>query len=340
MKRKSFIRSSIGALTASYLPAIPKISASEDETLLVSPVFLKAGDLIGITAPAGYITTGEIRSAVQKMESWGYKIRIGETIDKRDFTFGGTDEERTTDFQQMLDDPKVKAIMCARGGYGVVRIIDKLNWEKFKVKPKWIIGFSDVTVFHSHLNKNFGIASIHSKMCNSFPDDWSLAEPMQIETIESIQLALSGKKMKYSAISNQQNKLGTADGVLIGGNLKMLETLAGTRSDINTAGKILFVEDTGEYMYSVDRMFWNLRRTGKLSQLKGLIVGGFKIKVDEDSDDFGKSLQDVVLEKVKAYHYPVCFDFPVGHQKNNYALKCGIRHRLDVSPDNVILKEI
>ena len=177
-------------------------------------------------------------------------------------------------------------------------------------------------------------------MCNSFPDDWSLAEPMQIETIESIQLALSGKKMKYSAISNQQNKLGTADGVLIGGNLKMLETLAGTRSDINTAGKILFVEDTGEYMYSVDRMFWNLRRTGKLSQLKGLIVGGFKIKVDEDSDDFGKSLQDVVLEKVKAYHYPVCFDFPVGHQKNNYALKCGIRHRLDVSPDNVILKEI
>ena len=340
MKRKSFIRSSIGALTASYLPAIPKISASEDETLLVSPVFLKAGDLIGITAPAGYITTGEIRSAVQKMESWGYKIRIGETIDKRDFTFGGTDEERTTDFQQMLDDPKVKAIMCARGGYGVVRIIDKLNWEKFKLKPKWIIGFSDITVFHSHLNKNFGIASIHSKMCNSFPDDWSLAEPIQIETIEAIQLALSGKKMKYSATPNPQNKVGTADGVLIGGNLKMLETLAGTKSDINTAGKILFVEDTGEYMYNVDRMFWNLKRTGKLSQLKGLIIGGFKIKVDEDSDDFGKTLQDVVLEKVNAYHYPVCFDFPVGHQRNNYALKCGVKHRLEVKNENVSLKEI
>jgi muramoyltetrapeptide carboxypeptidase len=340
MKRKSFIQSSIGALTASYLPAIPKISSIGDETLFVSPAFLKTGDIIGITAPAGYITSEEIRSAVQKMEGWGYKIQVGETIDKRDFTFGGTDEERTKDLQQMLDDPKIKAIMCARGGYGVVRIIDKLNWEKFKVKPKWIIGFSDATVFHSHLNKNFGIASIHSKMCNSFPDDWSLAEPMQIETIESIQLALSGKKMKYSAISSQQNKLGTADGVLIGGNLKMLETLAGTRSDINTAGKILFVEDTGEYMYSIDRMFWNLKRTGKLSQLKGLIVGGFKIKVDEDSDDFGRTLQDVVLEKVKAWHYPVCFDFPVGHQKNNYALKCGVKHRLTVSPDNVILKEI
>jgi muramoyltetrapeptide carboxypeptidase len=340
MKRKSFIQSSFGAFTASYLPALPKFQAIEDEALFVSPAFLKAGDIIGITAPAGYITSEEIRSAVQKMESWGYKIKIGETIDKRDFTFGGTDEERTKDFQQMLDDPKIKAIMCARGGYGVVRIIDKLNWEKFKAKPKWIIGFSDVTVFHSHLNKNFGIASIHSKMCNSFPDDWSLAEPIQIETIEAIQLALSGKKMKYTVTPNPQNKLGTADGVLIGGNLKMLETLAGTKSDINTAGKILFVEDTGEYMYSVDRMFWNLKRTGKLSQLKGLIVGGFKIKVDEDSDDFGKTLQDVVLEKVKAYHYPVCFDFPVGHQRNNYALKCGVKHRLEIKNENVSLKEI
>ena len=340
MKRKSFIQSSFGAFTVSYLPALPKFQAIEDEALFVSPAFLKAGDIIGITAPAGYITSEEIRSAVQKMESWGYKIQIGETIDKRDFTFGGTDEERTKDFQQMLDDPKIKAIMCARGGYGVVRIIDKLNWEKFKAKPKWIIGFSDVTVFHSHLNKNFGIASIHSKMCNSFPDDWSLAEPIQIETIEAIQLALSGKKMKYTATPNPQNKLGTADGVLIGGNLKMLETLAGTKSDINTAGKILFAEDTGEYMYNVDRMFWNLKRTGKLSQLKGLIVGGFKIKVDEDSDDFGKTLQDVVLEKVKAYHYPVCFDFPVGHQRNNYALKCGVKHKLIVNNSVVSLNEI
>jgi muramoyltetrapeptide carboxypeptidase len=221
-----------------------------------------------------------------------------------------------------------------------VRIVDKLNWEKFKLFPKWIIGFSDLTVLHSHLNKNLGIASIHSKMCNSFPDDWNLAEPIQIETIESIQLALSGIKMKYTATPNLQNKPGTAEGVLIGGNLKTLETLAGTKSDINTAGKILFVEDTGEYMYSVDRMFWNLKRTGKLTQLKGLIIGGFKIKVDQDADDFGRTLQDVVLEKIKAYKYPVCFDFPVGHQKNNYALKCGVKHRLSVSADNVNLKEI
>jgi len=340
MERKDFINSSVGALAAASLPGLSKFNVAEGETLFVAPPALKTNDLIGITAPAGYITGAEIQSAIKKMESWGFQIKIGETIDKRDFTFGGSDEERAKDFQQMLDDPKIKAIMCARGGYGVVRIIDKLNWEKFKVKPKWIIGFSDATVFHSHLNRNLGIASIHSKMCNSFPDDWSIAEPIQIETIESIQKALSGAKMNYAATPNLQNKPGTAEGVLIGGNLKMLETLAGTKSDINTAGKILFVEDTGEYMYNVDRMFWNLKRTGKLSQLKGLIVGGFKIKVDEDADDFGKTLHDVVLEKIKAYRYPVCFDFPVGHQRNNYALKCGVRHRLNVSVDNVTLKEI
>jgi muramoyltetrapeptide carboxypeptidase len=340
MERKNFIRSSFAAMAAAGLPGLSKSEMIEYETLFLAPPALKANDIIGITSPAGYITTTEIQSAIKKMESWGFQIKIGETIDKRDFTFGGTDEERAKDLQQMLDDPKIKAIMCARGGYGAVRIIDKLNWDKFKLKPKWIIGFSDVTVFHSHLNRNLGIASIHSKMCNSFPDDWSHAEPIQIETIQSIQKALSGVKMNYTATPHLQNKNGIGEGVLIGGNLKMLETLTGTRSDINTAGKILFVEDTGEYMYNVDRMFWNLKRTGKLSQLKGLIVGGFKIKVDEDADDFGKTLHDVVLEKVKTWRYPVCFDFPVGHQRNNYALKCGVKHRLNVSADAVTLKEI
>lgn len=339
MKRKDFLQTSAAAFTASYLPSLPGISAI-DEPEFISPPALKKGDIIGITAPAGYITHEEIQSAVKKMESWGYKIKVGNTISKRDFTFGGTDDERATDFQQMLDDSSIKAIMCARGGYGTIRIIDKLNWDKFKAKPKWIIGFSDVTIFHSHVSRNLGIASIHSKMCNSFPDDWSTAEPIQIQTIESIQQALAGLKMKYSFDANPANKPGIAEGILIGGNLKTLESLSGTRSDINTAGKILFVEDTGEYMYSVDRMFWNLKRTGKLSQLKGLIIGGFKIKVDEDADDFGRTLQDVVLEKIKAYKYPVCFGFPVGHQKNNYALKCGVKHRLIVSVNEVTLKEL
>ena len=340
MKRKEFLTTAPGLLAAASLPPMLAEAVNKNDSNPVRPPYLKKGDTIGITAPAGYITAEEIQSAVSKIEEWGYKIKIGETIGKRDFTFGGTDEERVKDFQQMLDDPKIKAIICARGGYGAIRIIDKLNWEKLKTRPKWIIGFSDITVFHSHLNRNYGIASIHSKMCNSFPDDWSLAEPVQVETIESIQQALSGRKMKYTVVSNPQNKTGTGEGVLVGGNLKMLETLAGTKSDIRTSGKILFVEDTGEYLYNIDRMFWNLKRTGKLSGLKGLIIGGFKIKADADTEDFGRTLQDIVLEKVKGFHYPVCFDFPVGHQKNNFALKCGIRHRLTVTDVEVLLKEI
>jgi muramoyltetrapeptide carboxypeptidase len=240
----------------------------------------------------------------------------------------------------MLDDSKIKAIMCARGGYGSVRIIDHLRWDRFKARPKWIIGFSDVTVIHSHLNKNLGIASIHSKMCNSFPLDWNKAEMIQVETIDSIRKALSGEKMQYEIASNPANRPGVVSGVLIGGNLKTLESLAGSKSDINTEGKILFVEDTGEYMYSIDRMFWNLKRSGKLAGLKGLIIGGFKMKPDTSGEEFGRTLENVVMEKIKGYGYPVCFDFPVGHQKNNYALKCGVKHKLIVKAQSCTLTEV
>ena len=312
----------------------------DDAPAPILPRYLKPGDTIGITCPAGFITLQEIQPAMIQMVEWGFNIKVGDTVGKKDYTFGGTDEERARDFQQMLDDPKVKAIMCARGGYGFVRIIDKLNFTKLAAHPKWIIGFSDVTVLHCHLNRNFGIASIHSKMCNSFPDDWNKAEPIQIETILSIKQALTGQKMKYTAPVNPQNKPGRADGVLIGGNLKMIETLAGTKSDLRTTNKILFVEDTGEYLYSIDRMFWNLKRTGKLEKLAGLIVGGFKIKPDDPGEEFGRTVQDIVLERVKEYNYPVCFDFPVGHQRNNYALKCGVRHRLAVTAEEVTLREI
>lgn len=307
---------------------------------MLIPPYLKRGDIIGITSPAGYITLTELQPAIQQMESWGLKIRIGNTIDKRDFTFGGTDAERAADFQRLLDDSSVKAIMCARGGYGGVRIIDQLNFSKFLSKPKWIIGFSDVTVLHCHINSNCKAATIHSKMCNSFPEDWTKAEAVQIASIASIKDALTGVKMKYNIAANEQNRKGIVEATLVGGNLKTIETLAGTKSEINTAGKILFVEDTGEYLYSIDRMFWNLKRTNKLSQLKGLIIGGFKIKPDDPGEEFGRTLYDIVWEKVKEYNYPVCFDFPVGHQKNNMALKCGVLHRLSVTAGGTELVEI
>lgn len=343
MNRKYFLSS-----VASFFATIPLFGNSKVEALgnklergltTAVPPYLKKGDLIGITCPAGYITLEDIQPAVLKLKEWGFNIKVGNTVGKKDFTYGGTDQERLDDFQQMLDDNDVKAIMCARGGYGAVRIIDNINFKKFTKKPKWIIGFSDITVIINHVYNNYGIASIHSKMCNSFPSDWTKAEPSQIETINSIRQCLVGEKMRYTCIPNAKNKTGLVEGELIGGNLKTIESLSGSKSDIDTAGKILFVEDTGEYLYSIDRMFWNLKRTGKLSKLKGLIVGGFKVKKDDEGEEFGKALEDIVLEKITEYNYPVCFDFPVGHQKNNFALKCGIVHKLAVHLNECYLDE-
>src|SRR5579875_2531581 len=266
MNRKNFLTATAALVGGAMLPSQQSFAEVNDDKKLSyrKPPYLKQGDIIGITAPAGWITAEEIQPAVQVMQSWGYKILVGDTIGKKDFIFAGTDDERLNDLQKMLDDKSIKAIMCARGGYGSVRIVDRINWTKFKQHPKWVIGFSDITVLLNHIHNNFQIAAIHSKMTNSFPDDWSKAEPIQIETINSINDALSGKKMKYASTPNAQNKLGKAEGILVGGNLKTIESLTGSASDITTDGKILFVEDTGEYLYSIDRMFWNLKRTGKL----------------------------------------------------------------------------
>ncbi len=340
MNRKNFI-ASVLPLVAVTAAGKAAVLSNDPEAAVKIPPYLKKGDVIGITCPAGFISFDDIMPAAIKLQEWGFAIKMGSTVGKKDFTFGGTDEERLADFQQMVDDKEVKAIMCARGGYGAVRIIDSINFKQFTANPKWVIGFSDITVLHSHLNKNFNVASIHSKMCNSFPNDLSKAEQIQIDTIESIKKCLVGETMSYTAPANEKNKPGNATGVLVGGNLKTLETLAGSKSDINTNGKILFVEDTGEYLYSIDRMFWNLKRSGKLDKLKGLVVGGFKIKAaDAQEEEFGKSLYEIVLEKVKEYNYPVCFDFPVGHQKNNFALKCGVKHELAVSTAATTLKEL
>lgn len=329
MNRKNFLYS-----LAIAAPAGASLKTWSDHPVPVKevkiPPYLKPGDTIGISSPAGYITSEQIQPAIQVMESWGYKIKEGSSIGKRDYSMGGTDAQRVADLQQMLDDPNIKAIMCARGGYGVIRIVDQLDFKKFKEHPKWIIGFSDITVLHCHLSRQLNTASMHAKMCNSFPSDWTLADPIQIETILSIRQVLSGMPVKYSGKAVSHNRRGRAEAALIGGNLSIIETLAGSQSDIQTAGKILFVEDTGEYLYSIDRMFWNLKRSGKLENLAGLIIGGFKLKPDDPGDEFGRTLYEVIIEKVKEYTYPVCFDFPIGHQKNNFAIKCGAKHILNV----------
>lgn len=339
MKRKHFLSSFIPLAASFSAVARGKTSIGPDAPVTIPP-YLKPGDTVGICCPAGFMKTEDIQPALAKLTEWGFKTKVGTTVGKKDFTYGGTDDERIQDLQQMLDDKTIKAILFARGGYGGVRIIDKLNFKKFDRDPKWIIGFSDATVFHSHINEKYRVATIHSKMCNSFPSDWNNAEPAQKETIESINTCLKGERMKYIFTPNEKNKTGLAVGELVGGNLKTLESLAGSNSDIHTKDKILFVEDTGEYAYSIDRMFWNLKRSGKLEKLKGLIVGGFKIKPDDPGEEFGKTIEDIVLEKVSEYNYPVCFNFPVGHQKNNFALKCGVLHTLGVHLNECRLTEV
>jgi muramoyltetrapeptide carboxypeptidase len=343
MNRKHFLSALI--TTGAGLPALQTLAGiglptpSDKKEPLVPP-YLKPGDIIGITCPAGYINREEIQPAIRIMESWGFNIRIGKTVGDRDYSFGGTDAERLADLQAMLNDEDIKAIMCGRGGYGTARIVDKLDFSRFQRKPKWVIGFSDATVLHCHISRHFGIASLHSKMCNSFPDDFGKSEPVIQDTIMSIYQALTGKKMQYNALPDTRNRKGKARGVLTGGNLSIIQSMSATDSEIDTNGKILFLEEVGEYPYSLDRMLGTLQRSHKLDNLAGLIIGGFnRIKPDDPGEEFGRTVYDMVLEKVKDFNFPVCFNFPVGHQKNNYALKCGMMHTLYVGDDTVTLKE-
>ena len=337
MNRKDFL-STVVPLTTVGIAFNKKLPFEKNDTSRQIPPYLKKGDLIGICCPSGHITLEECQPAINKMKEWGFEIRVGNTVGATDFTFAGTDDERAKDMQQMLDDPEIKAIMLGRGGYGAVRMIDKINFTKFAKNPKWIIGFSDATVFHCHINRNYGIGTVHSKMCNSFPDDFSTATQSQIDSIDSIRQCLMGEKMKYERLPIAENRYGEGTGDLVGGNLSIIQMLDGSVSDLHTEGKILFIEDVGEYAYKIDGMLWNLKRSKKLERLKGLVVGAFRIKPDDPGEEFGKTIYDMVMEKVQEYHYPVCFDFPVGHVRENYALKCGMKHKLTVSSEGTVLK--
>lgn len=301
---------------------------------MIQPDFLKPGDTIGIVAPARKVAAEELADGIKILEGWGFKVQLGINLYKYQDQFSGSDIERAADLQAMLDDASVKAIISARGGYGTVRIIDHLDFSKFKQHPKWIVGYSDITVLHSHLHSMLQTQSIHSTMLINMQ-----ADKLNKDAIESLGKALTGVPLKYSVSpgSNKTlNRSGKAKGPLCGGNLSLLYALSGSVSDIDTAGKILFIEDLDEYLYHIDRMMMQLKRSGKLQTLAGLIVGGMS-DMRENTVPFGKTAEEIIKENVQEYNYPVCFDFPAGHVKKNVALIMGANVELSVG-ENIELK--
>jgi muramoyltetrapeptide carboxypeptidase len=298
------------------------------------PGYLQKGDTIGITCPAGYMAAEKAQTCIDTLHEWGYNVMVGKTLGSAsDNYFSGTDEERADELQAMLDDDSIKAILCGRGGYGVGRIIDQLDFEAFRQHPKWLIGFSDITVLHAHIYSNYKIATLHAPMAAAFNDGAA-----ENEFIQSLKNAIEGKKAKYESAIHEFNKRGEAVGELVGGNLTLLSHLIGTSSDIKTKGRILFLEDTGELLYKIDRMMHQLKRSGKLDKLAGLIIGGFTDTSDTERP-FGNTVYEIIRDIVKEYDYPVCFGFPVSHEKENYALKIGVGYKLKVGKNKVTLEE-
>lgn len=297
------------------------------------PAYLKPGDTIGITCPAGALSLETIQPMLDQLITWGFQIKIGRTVGTSYQKYSATDKERVSDLQQMLDDNSISAILFGRGGYGVVRIIDQLDFTQFAKHPKWLVGYSDITCFHSHLHTQYQIATMHAHMSGGYlPNDRDDA------STQSILDCLLGNRIDYSVNGHEMNREGEASGQLIGGNLALLSDLIGTPSDIDTRGKILVIEDIGEYKYNIDRMLWQLKRSGKFDHLAGLIVGGFTDTMDNDVP-FGMTEYEIVWEKVKEFNYPVCFDFPVGHQARNLCLKMGETYSLIVKKSKVHLQE-
>ncbi|MFN8352904.1 MAG: LD-carboxypeptidase [Spirosomataceae bacterium] len=291
------------------------------------PNFLKPGDTVGIVALAGKVNPSAVEPAVAILQSWGLTVEIGTSVASGYFQFAGTDEVRRHDFQQFLDNPNVRAIFSARGGYGSSRILDDLDFSGFLQHPQWLVGFSDITAVHAHVH-NLGVMSIHGPMPKSFTQEGGEL------ALETLQKALFGEPLRVEVAPHPLNRLGTATAPMIGGNLCLLAHLIGSKSDVSTDGKILFLEDVGEKVYNLDRMMLQLRRAGKLSNLAGLLVGQFTDLADYDTP-FGKTAWEIVAEHTAAYSYPVCYDFPVGHVPDNRAIVCGATAQLHVGSEDV-----
>ena len=294
------------------------------------PSTLKKGDKVAIVSTARKISKTELEPAISIIKSWGLEPVFGANLFMENHQFSGTTEQRIADFQNAIDNKEIKAIFCARGGYGTVQIIDEIDFSKFKKNPKWVIGYSDVTVLHNHINQNFGIQTLHASMPINFTANTK-------DALESLQETLFGALPIYHVEPHELNKLGFAEGELVGGNLSIIYSLTGTSSQIDTKDKILFMEDLDEYLYHIDRMMMNLDRAGMLSCLKGLIVGSMT-NMHDNSVPFGKTALEIIAERVSKYNYPICFDFPAGHINDNRSLIMGSEVKLSVESEFSILE--
>jgi muramoyltetrapeptide carboxypeptidase len=296
---------------------------------MIIPPFLKAGDTVALVCTARKFFPEDAKPAIDLLESWGLKVKLGNTIGLDNCQLGGTDNERAADFQAQLDDANVKAIWCARGGYGTVRIIDSLDFSKFKKHPKWIMGFSDVTVLHSQLNVE-RVASLHSIMPFTVP-----TAPEEVK--ETLRQALFGETISYTIPSKSYDVNGTAWGELVGGNISILYSLLGSKSSIDTKDKILFIEDLDEYLYHIDRMMYNLKRNGYFDNVKGIIVGSMTDMHDNEIP-FGQNEVQIITEIAKDLSIPIAFQFPAGHQKDNRTLILGQQVVFEVNEKEIKLK--
>lgn len=281
-----------------------------------TPDFLKAGDEIGIISTARKISADELKPAIHFFEKQNFKVQLGQNLFAESQQFAGDDNQRTADFQQMLDNPNIKAVFFARGGYGSVRIIDKIDFSAFLKKPKWLCGYSDITVIHSHVHA-LGVKTMHCTMPINFPTNGNSNNALQ-----TMMNAITRKSYSYHLSEHPLNRLGEAKAVLCGGNLSILYSINGSVSDLDTNGKILFIEDLDEYLYHIDRMMMSLKRAGKLKNLAGLIVGGMS-DMNDNTVPFGKTAEEIIHECVAEYNYPVCYGFPAGHISENNALVLG-----------------
>jgi muramoyltetrapeptide carboxypeptidase len=300
---------------------------------MIQPPRLAPGFTIGILCPAGAIPMEKVTICAHVLESWGFQVRIGSTVGTKFGHFSASDADRQKELQSMMDDPEINTILCARGGYGLSRIVAGLDFTKFKANPKWVIGFSDITVLHAALQKH-GIQSIHGPMSAGFGKGEE-----GLPYINALKKMLEGNAAPIQAKANPANHLGSAEGILVGGNLCLITHLIGSENQLDTRGKILCIEDVGEYHYNVDRMLIQCRNAGLLDGLAGLVVGGFTDMQDE-ATAFGETVTEIVQRITKGTNYPICFDFPISHELDNMPIQLGATYRLSVTERLVLLTKI